>query len=404
MARPFIDLKERYHRHINSFLNNKNISKSNKETVKEFLDAKASEGVSIGRLAKIIYSMVTVITKLAPQNFSLKTTSEKSLRPIIAKIEQSDYEEHTKSDLKGIIKQYYKWLNNGKNNPITDFFNTTLKKHKHKLPEDLLTSEEIERFIGVCRNNRDKALIQFLHESGARVGEVGVMKIKNISFDDCGVVATIPQGKTGARRIRVIESERFLRNWLLDHPDKNNGDAYLWVGMHPPFENMDYNSIRMVVQKKAIIAGVKTYKTESGGVHTRVHPHLFRHTRATELAKHLTEQQLKKYLGWTPSSEQASIYVHLSGADVDGAILKMHGIKQDDNIVEEAIKCQSCGHPNASKSKFCGTCCRPLNIEVAVEVDRASQNANKVLQALLTGDVTLDEIKKYVIKTNNGDK
>jgi len=78
----------------------------------------------------------------------------------------------------------------------------------------------------------------------------------------------------------------------------------------------------------------------------------------------------------------------------------MHGIKHEDNMIEEAVRCQSCGHPNPHKSKFCAQCYRPLNIEVAVEVDRASQNANKVLSALLSGEVTLDEIKKYVRTTN----
>ncbi|MEK6960114.1 MAG: hypothetical protein AABX47_03005 [Nanoarchaeota archaeon] len=36
---------------------------------------------------------------------------------------------------------------------------------------------------------------------------------------------------------------------------------------------------------------------------------------------------------------------------------------------------------------------------MALEVDRASQNANNMLNALLSGEVTLDEIKKYITNT-----
>jgi len=83
MARPFLDMKERYQRHLGHFLNNKSISKSNKDTVKELLDAKASEGVSLGRLAKITYSMITILTKLAPPNFSLKTANVKIITNVL---------------------------------------------------------------------------------------------------------------------------------------------------------------------------------------------------------------------------------------------------------------------------------------------------------------------------------
>ena len=49
---------------------------------------------------------------------------------------------------------------------------------------------------------------------------------------------------------------------------------------------------------------------------------------------------------------------------------------------------------------YCSLFRPKVSVEVAVEVDRASQNANKVLSALLSGEVTLDEIKKYVRTTN----
>jgi hypothetical protein len=46
-------------------------------------------------------------------------------------------------------------------------------------------------------------------------------------------------------------------------------------------------------------------------------------TRATHLAKFLTEDQLRVYFGWSKGSEVPARYVHLSGRDVDGALAKM---------------------------------------------------------------------------------
>ena len=58
----------------------------------------------------------------------------------------------------------------------------------------------------------------------------------------------------------------------------------------------------------------------------RIHPHLFRHSRCTYMANYLTEAQMNLYFGWIQGSDMPSVYVHLSGRDVDDAVLKANGI------------------------------------------------------------------------------
>jgi integrase len=65
------------------------------------------------------------------------------------------------------------------------------------------------------------------------------------------------------------------------------------------------------------------------GLNKRLYTHLLRHTRATELASILTEVQLKELLGQVQGSDMPSVYVHLSGRDVDNALLKAHGLTQN---------------------------------------------------------------------------
>jgi hypothetical protein len=68
-----------------------------------------------------------------------------------------------------------------------------------------------------------------------------------------------------------------------------------------------------------------------------------RHTRATELANILTEAQMKEHLDWVPGSDIPSTYVHLSGRDVDGAMLKAHGIAVDKELkVKVALALTKC--------------------------------------------------------------
>ena len=49
------------------------------------------------------------------------------------------------------------------------------------------------------------------------------------------------------------------------------------------------------------------------------------------MANYLTEAQMNVYFGWVQGSDMPSIYVHLSGRDVDYAILKANGVLDRDS-------------------------------------------------------------------------
>ena len=175
----------------------------------------------------------------------------------------------------------------------------------------------------------------------------------------------------------LVFSAPYLSSWLDVHPDKNNPEAYLW----PPLtkrgtgEHLMYEGFRQILIKV----------TKKAGIKKRVHPHLFRHSRSTELAQHLTEAQMKEHLGWVRGSNMPAVYVHLSGKQVDDAILKMHGIvKEEEQKVQlTATKCLRCGHLNGPTSSFCAQCGMTLNIEAAMSVeDLRADRAMKVMEII----------------------
>ncbi|MDI6806991.1 MAG: zinc ribbon domain-containing protein [Candidatus Aenigmarchaeota archaeon] len=115
---------------------------------------------------------------------------------------------------------------------------------------------------------------------------------------------------------------------------------------------------------------------------------MFRHTRATHLAKHLTEQELKVFFGWTMGSNMPSTYVHLSGQDIEDKILALNGIKK---IEKEEIpkiptkKCPKCGETNSIGNKFCIKCETPLDLKVVEEIEAIKK---------ILGEVTLFILEK----------
>jgi len=111
-----------------------------------------------------------------------------------------------------------------------------------------------------------------------------------------------------------------------------------------------------------------------------VNPHAFRHARATDLASHLTEQQMKNYLGWTPDSKMCAVYVH--NPETENAILKMNGIMIEDTHTDglRVGRCPRCKELNPDNYQYCGKCGMPLNETSRTKIE--SNESAVLLEAL----------------------
>lgn len=191
--------------------------------------------------------------------------------------------------------------------------------------QELITEKEVGEAVKVSYKPRDKALVAVLYESGCRISEVGTLCLENVAFDSSGVVLTV-NGKTGSRRIRLVKSAQFLAAWINTHPLNGDPRARLWIslGSRSQFKPMSYQSLVKIVKTAFAKAGIKK----------KCNPHLFRHSRASVMANHLTEFQMNHYFGWKQGSMPAT-YVHLSGKELDSAILKMNGKVRELKQIEE---------------------------------------------------------------------
>lgn len=247
---------------------------------------------------------------------------------------------------------------------------------RRDLPE-ILTMEEIQKMIEVCSNFRDRAIVSILYESGCRASEILDLKINGLVFDEYGIKVVV-NGKTGSRRLRLVSCVHDVKQWLNVHPRKNEDDAALFCAltknnMGNPLGDSSLDFIISQIKKRASLK-------------KRVYPHLFRHTRATHLAKHLSEQELKVYFGWSKTSNMASVYIHLSGKDVENKILALNGIKTRDTgkpPVVPSSKCYKCGEINSIGNKFCFKCDAPLTSKSIQKVENVKKIISEVTVHIL---------------------
>lgn len=363
------------------------ISQKNKEAILEFHNACLTEGMSVCKIERYLYDLQRFALML---DEDLIKATEKDIRKMVAEIEKKEWTAQSKQTFKMMIRKFYKWVDGIYERGVCPERVKWLKchvKNGHKLPEELLNEEEVKMLLNHCDNTRDKALIAVLYESGCRISEVGTMRIRNIAFDEYGMQVLV-SGKTGARRIRLINSVPYLQAWLNEYPFNKNPDSCVWAKKDGGI--VTYTRLATIIKDVAKKAGIRK----------RIYPHLFRHSRATFLAKHLTEAQMKDYLGWTQSSKMAAIYVHLSGRDTDMAILKLNGVKVEEEKNQEALKpreCPRCKTSNEATSMFCKICGMVLDEQTKLELmknDLQRAKADEFMDSLINDEGFKEFIQK----------
>lgn len=362
-------------------LSKSSILDENKKHIENFAKSCLAEGIGKLRVVKYIYTLIKVAEIL---NKDFMKASREDIEQVVYEIENANFSEWTKHDYRVTIKKFYKWLkgNGEEYPPEVKWIKAKRNGRNNKLPEELITPEEVKALAEAAENPRDRAMFLTLYESGARVGELLNMKIKHVVFDKYGALVML-NGKTGMRRVRLVASVPAISAWLDVHPFKDNPEAWLWCSLATNYygKRLTYALFDRILKKTVKKAGIKK----------KIYPHLFRHSRATELAKRLTEAQLCQVMGWVQGSKQAAIYVHLSQRDTDEAILSMYGLldkKKDSKEKLMAVKCPRCRQDNYPGSRFCRYCGMALDVKAAMEAeDRDKQVGASLIEALKDPEV-----------------
>ncbi|MBI2444848.1 tyrosine-type recombinase/integrase [Candidatus Micrarchaeota archaeon] len=373
------------------------VSAGNKELILKFGNVWLARGCTKIRVVKLVYCLRKLAANL---NKPFADASKDDLIALVGRIEGDDLADSSKYDLKVILKMFYRWLKGDDENTPKEvaWIKPRLKNGRHKLPEEILTEKEVLDMAAAATNARDKALVLVLYESGCRIGELMSLHLKNVQFDQYGAVLRVT-GKTGDRRVRIISSAPALSQWIENYGGEQTPDAMLW----PPRSNRnranDYAPAHRSVYKTV------TTLAKRAGITKKVHPHLFRHSRATALANKLTEAQMKEFFGWTQGSEMASVYVHLSGRDVDNALLSLQGLAKRKDTEEETLQlchCARCKEKNSPASKFCTRCGSPLSETTLTE--SFGQPNNGVLNELMQDSEVKQLITRKIVEKGLIDK
>ncbi|WP_298682990.1 site-specific integrase [uncultured Methanomethylovorans sp.] len=256
----------------------------------------------------------------------------------------------------GVLKTFLKRINKP---DLAKGIELVKTKTKIKI-EELVSPDDVMKMLNACMNPRDRALISLIYESGARRGEILRLAICDATPEPDGYRIRL-NGKTGIRRILVIDSAQYLHQWLIVHPCRADPQAPIFCTLGDGKRQIAVSSLELILKSAAKRAGIEG---------KRLNPHAFRHAQATEKSRYFTDSQLRVYLGWAKNSSMPSVYDHLKGESLDDDIRRHHGmLPKTIDPVQKAIECPRCHRTLPGDAEYCGYCMMPLSIEARQKMD-----------------------------------
>lgn len=203
------------------------------------------------------------------------------VRFFLAKEMERGISDQSRENQRANLSAFFQWMVNEEiipKNPIAQIKPIKCHQEVKKAFSDI----EIDALRSACKSLKERALIEFLLSTGARVSEVAEMKAQDVNIETLSV--HILHGKGDKERITYTTAVGMKHLLAYIHSRKETGAALFYSKNHEPIRT---NGIRFILNNVAKRAGV-----------SNVHPHRFRRTFATNLSKRgMAVQEIQKLMG-----------------------------------------------------------------------------------------------------------
>lgn len=247
----------------------------------QYLGAKRIDGLSPRTLANYKYNLETFMDRMKKPTAKITTDDIRSYITYLGEVrglKETSLQSHINS-----LRAFFNWLmaeEKIKKNPMNKIHSLKFDK---KNSRQALSTEELERFRDACVGYREKALVEFLVSSGCRLSEVAGLNYDDLDFAERSVTV---HGK--GDKDRVVYFSIRARLMLQEYHQERKGGIGLFVGAKAPYQPLKPRAIQRIIHTIS----------ERAGLAGRVHPHLLRHTFATQaLNSGMDVTVLQKLLG-----------------------------------------------------------------------------------------------------------
>ena len=235
---------------------------------------------------KLLISYCQEVKKVSTEKITLNVLSSQWLIDFLQWLETDrKCSISTRNQRLAAIHSFFRYVQAEEPAGIAHFQKITaipIKKAQKKIVE-YLTPEAVKLLLEqpdkqTLRGRRDLTLMSVLYDSGARVQEVCDMKVGDVTLQEPVVITLIGKGNK-IRRVPIMKNTAsLLQNYLLENKlDKP------WKNENPLFINNQHQKLTKEGVSYIITKYVKTAREKSTIIPVKVHPHMFRHSKAMHL-------------------------------------------------------------------------------------------------------------------------
>jgi hypothetical protein len=228
-----------------------------------------------------------------------------------------------------------------------------------------------------------------------------LLKIKNLRIREKYAEGEIPhEAKTGGGPILLTLSFPYVRDWLNEHPYRNEPEARVICDLNTggKIRADALNDIMKLLRKRIIRlldSNEITDDKESGLLRyivatKRFNPYCIRHSSICVDSDWLPDYALKKKVRWSMNSRQGIRYIkNRMGNDLKEKILIQNGIISDLQAQKRpsVTHCARCSLINTIHSKYCSRCSYPLTLAAFEEIKEDEQMKMQSLQNKYENDM-----------------
>ena len=255
-----------------------------------------------GRSQKTIDRYTYVLNRLMKfLNVPTRKITVYHLREYLASEKTRGICDNTLNGLREISSSYFNWLQRESlidRNPVVNLGAIKVPKKKKELYSDV----DLEKLKRSCTTKRDLAIVLFLYATCCRIGEVVELNRDSVIIDNQKLVV---HGK--GNKERKVYFDSITAEALKQYLDERTDDCEaLFINRYK--ERFQANGIRGMLKTLAKRAGVN-----------HVHPHKFRRTKATDMARHgMPIQDVQAILGHE-KIDTTMQYVQMDDTDIESA-------------------------------------------------------------------------------------
>ena len=247
----------------------------------DLLDCYISAMQVQGRSEKTLHRYRYIIEKMMAQvGVSTRRITVYHLRNYLAAMKAKGRQDSTLESERQVFSAYFNWLQRESlidRNPTANLGSIKCAKKQKQIFSDI----EMEKLRQNCKCKRDRAILAFLASTGCRVSELTGLNREEV---DLNGLQCVVHGKGNKERRVYLDgvTGMLLRAYLAERKDKCEALFVNRFGLR-----LNADGVREMLTRLAEVAGVE-----------HVHPHKFRRTLATNMArKGMPVQEIARILG-----------------------------------------------------------------------------------------------------------